>query len=608
MIIANNATYRGFITNYQSQNSKLQTSMARLSSGHGIIQPGEAPADLGISERFRAQVKNSEAADQIIQNAINMFQSTDAWLQEVHNILDRMSELAVGSADGSKSQADRKNLDLEFQQLKSEVARIAEAGKYNGLQVNGRTAVAAYDAHDHKIVYSQGDGSDVRDLGINFRDGNAAENGVKYAFESSAAGGSVGDYLFTADGKSLIYVAQKTVDALSARKTLMKLDLDSNTLQTVNLTSAGGASATTQARIVMDEKGRVWISDPSTTAAAASKNFNVKLLDTEAMSLDAGGSGLANDWAGGVSLASSFSDFTVYDDHIYYVERSGAGPLRFVKQSLFDQSNKRILVNDLSSSSYDLDAGETYAISADGQYIAFEDEDHATTGTMTVINTASGEKASIQVGTRTNSVHGLEFDANNNLYWSDTGGTSDENVIKRAQIQTGDKPKVVGMETIRKGNVGSFGAYNSAMAAMGTGLSVGGGSPAATYSFHVGPDENMSVDFVAADIRVSKLGISKLDVLSVEEARGAITKIANAVDNVANQRALLGSQVSRLNFIHSANQSYANNIASAESRIRDVDIAKETSRMTQAQIMSQTGISILAQSNSAQQNVLRLLQ
>lgn len=611
MIIANNATHRFFLSNYNSQNSKLQTSMARLSSGMRIIQPGEAPADLGISERFRAQVRSSEEAGRVIQNAINMFQSTDAWLQEVSNILDRMSELTISSADGSKSDADRANLELEFQQLKSEVARISEAGKYNGLQVNGKTAVATYDYHNHKIMYSQGDGAELRDLGINFRDGTSSDNNVQYAFESSATNGSVGDFLFTDDGKNLIYVAQKSVGSLSARQTLMKLELESNSITTVQMTSAGGTSANTQARLIMDDKGRVWVSDPSTATNSAVKMFNVKLLDSDDMSLDAGGSGATNDWAGGVSLASGFSNFAVHGDYVYYIERSGnvaAGKLRYVKQSLYDQTEKEVLLYDLSASTYNLDGGENYTISQDGQYLAFEDEDNSSAGTLVVINTDSGEKYTESVGTRTNSIVGLDFDANNRLYWTDTGSTSDDNSIKRVEIKAGAEPILGEIETLRTGQAGTFGSYASGMASRNMGLSVGGGTPAGDYRFHVGPDEGMSVDFQSADIQLVKLGISNLSVSTLDKAQAAIKPLQAAIDKVANQRAIIGSQVSRLNFIHSANASFADNIAAAESRLRDVDIASETSRLTNAQIMAQTGISVLSQANVAKQNVLRLLQ
>jgi flagellin len=609
MLISSNQTYKSFVSSYNMQNNKLTTSMSRLATGSKMVVPGDAPADLGISERFRAQIRNSEAATSVIQNAVNMFQTTDAFLQEVQNILNRMSELAVGAADGSKNQADRKNLDLEFQQLKQEISRISEDGKYNGLQINGNTAVSFYDSMTHKIKYTQGDGSDMRELDINFRDGGTASNGVAYAFESSAANGYVGDFLFTEDGKSLLYIAQDSVGALSARQTLMKLDIESNQISTVQLTSAGGMSANTQARIVMDEKGRVWVSNPAITTSSALKSFSVNLLNAEAMTLDAGGAGITNQWAGSVTLASTFSNFAAYDDYLYFIERSsGTGPLRYVKQSIFDSSDRSILINDLSGSSYDLEKGENYAISADGQFLAFEDEDNSTTGMMVVINTNTGEKATFQAGTRTNSITGLDFDANNRLYWIDSGNTSDENAVKRAKISTGDKPYIEDVEIIQKGNAGHLGSYNSAQAAKNMGLSVGGGSPASSYEFHIGPDRNTSVEFVSADVRLTKLGLSRLDVLSIDDAQVAITKIADAIDNVSNQRAVLGAQVSRLNFMQTVNASYTNNMSEAESRIRDVDIALETAKLTNAQIAQQTAISILGQNNSMKQNVLRLLQ
>lgn len=607
MIIANNATYKSFISNYNHQNSKLSTSMSRLSKGQRIVGPGDAPADLGISERFRAQIRNTEEAGRVIQNAINMFQTTDTWLQEIHSILNRMSELSIAAADGSKSQADRKNLDLEFQQLKSEVARISEAGKYNGLQINSKTAVSIYDTQDKKLYYTQSDGTDQRELAFSFRDGNTATNGVEYAFEASAQG-QIGDFMFTEDGKSLLYIAQKDAGAnVSARKTLMKLDIESNTLQTVMLTSAGGTSATLQARLIMDEKGRVWISDPDAQANSAAKQFNIRLLNIDEMTLDAGGTGATNKWSGGVSAASSFSNFAVHDDYIYYIERSAAGaPLRYVKQSIFDTSGREILLNDLSGTLYDMEIGEDYAISHDGQYIAFEDED--TAGTLVVINAFSGEKSELRVGTRANSIVGLEFDHNNRLFWTDTGGTSDENAMKTATIRSGDKPDIINAEVIINGNAGRFGVFNSANAALGFGFSVKGGSPAANYEFQVGADAGMDVSFEAADVRLVKLGISSLDVMSFENAKEAIGKVGKAIDLVANQRAVIGSEVSRLTFTYSANNGYGDNISQAESRIRDVDVARESSELTNAQVLTQVGTSILAQANQSKQNVLRLLQ
>ena len=596
-----------YVSDYKRQNSKLQTSMGRLSAGSRFTSPGEAPADLGISERFRSQIRNSEEASRVIQNAINMLQSTDSWMQEAHNILDRMGELAVAASDGSKSQDDRINLNLEFQQLKTEIARISEAGKYNGLQVNGKTAVAVWDTVLKRIIYSQTDGSDERRLGIDMRAGNTAANGLEFAFESSTTSGVVGDYLFTDDGKQLIYVAQRDSGTLiSAQKTVMKLELASNTLTRVSLTSAGGLSATAQARLVMDDKGRVWVSNPTANASTATGGYNVNLLNTTDMTLDAGGVGPTNDWGGGVTTASGFSEFAVHGDFLYYVDRSGTS-LNYVKRSLYDTTSKEVLISKIDDV-FDFEMGETYAISADGQYIAFEDEDNSQTGTLVVINAFSGQKASLQVGTRTNSIASLEFDANNRIYWTNTGGTADENAIKRATISFGDQPQIDTVRTIRLGNGGHFGAYDSTLAANNMGLSIGGGSPATNYEFQVGPDSGMQQSFTTGDIRLTKLGISTLDVLTLSNASESIDATTKAIDIVANQRAIIGSQVSRLGFTYSANDGYNNNISQAESRLRDVDFARESSELVSSQIMSQASISVLSQANLSRQAVLGLLQ
>ncbi|SCA62588.1 hypothetical protein SCG7109_AB_00500 [Chlamydiales bacterium SCGC AG-110-M15] len=601
MIIANNKTFKMFISDYTHQNSKLQTSMGRLSSGSRITSPGDAPADLGISERFRNQIRNSEEAGRVIQNAMNMLQSTDSWMQEAHNILDRMGELAIAASDGSKNQADRVNLDLEFQQLKTEVARISEAGKYNGLQINGKTAVSVWDSILKQIVYSQTDGSDTRDLGIDMRNGNTAANGFEYSFETAA--GSPGDFLFTDDGKQLVYVAQadNAAGTISAFKTVMKLDLESNTITTVQLASAGGASATIQPRLTMDDIGRIWVSNP---VNAAGDEYSVNLLDVNDMTLDAGGVAATNDWAGGVTLASGFSEFTIHGDSLYYVESSGTD-YNYVKRSLYDTTSTEVLMSDIATL-HDIEPGEAYALSGDGQYLAFEDEDNV--GTMVVINTFTNQKASLQVGTGINSIASLEFDSNNNIYWTDTGGTADENSIKRAKIKFGDNPELFDIRTVRTGNGGKFGAPTSALANNNMGLSIGGGSPATNYEFQIGPDTGMEVSYTTADIRLVKLGISTNDVLDIQSAQDAIKTTTRAIDIVANQRAVIGSQVSRLGHTESANDAYNNNISQAESRIRDVDFAKESSDLASAQIMAQASISVLSQANLARQAVLGLLQ
>ncbi len=783
MIIANNASFKLFVSDYNKQNSSLQTSMAKLASGQRMVGPGDAPADLGISERFRAQIRNSDEAGRVIQNGINMFSSSDSWLQQVQNMLDRMSELAISGSDGSKNAGDRENLNLEFQQLKQEISRISEAGKYNGLQVNGNTTVSTYDFTKNTIVYSQADGSDERDIGINLSEGGTAKNGAAYDFVGTGDtnGNIVGDYLFTDDGKNIVYINQDD------RQHVMKLDLRSDMVSTTaTLAAAGGTAFNSQMQLVMDEDERIWVSQAAGAGTATgTAGFTVGLLDANSMTIDNGGSG-STVWAGGVSTGSGFAEFAIHDDYMYYVRTDGtvytdrtlgtaaagtdradllfslgkdvvqmgefaisdsvgviantgyslsvsetvtlsditsstsvdltslsiykdatdaksgipsfdpgtttsqiqvfkqtagagayalltggggndytstastltlnaalnatdnltivfkgmsqsseisldaapnAGAItidyqrpnyQYVSQSLFDSSEVRVLVNDLDMENYadrvatDINRPvSTYTVSKDGLYLAWESNN----GEITVMNTTTQEESVITTGSSANqnTINALEFDSNNNLYWTNTGGTDNQNTVNRVNVEFGDKPEFSEIDIIKNSMVGHLGTENYGTTAtnlqqQGRGMSIMGGNPAANYTFQVGPDSGMDVEFSTANVEIVELGISRLDVLSIESSQHAIKALATALNTVSNERAVVGAQVSRMNFIHSANDAYKNNISQAESRLRDVDFASESAKLAKSQVMAQTSTAILAQANLSMQSVLRLLQ
>ena len=118
----------------------------------------------------------------------------------------------------------------------------------------------------------------------------------------------------------------------------------------------------------------------------------------------------------------------------------------------------------------------------------------------------------------------------------------------------------------------------------------------------------MMSTYKAADVDLANLGVGDLNVRSLDAAQTAIKDIASAIDKVANQRAVIGSEVSRLNFTYAANTSYGNNISQAESRIRDVDFAKVSTELVASQIAQQAAASMLSQNNSSRSIVLSLLQ
>ena len=131
MQVLNNTPAFNVWTNYSANVSNLRQSMSKLSSGLKIQTATDDPAGLAISQRLRAQARNSASAEQNIQNALSYSQTADSWLQKVHDILGRMGDLAVSASDGTKSSTDVDNLKVEFAQMQGQLSSIAGTSTYN---------------------------------------------------------------------------------------------------------------------------------------------------------------------------------------------------------------------------------------------------------------------------------------------------------------------------------------------------------------------------------------------------------------------------------------------------------------------------------------------
>ena len=114
-----------------STDVKLSQSLERLSSGLRINRAADDSAGLAISQRLRSQVEGLKMASQNAEQAKNMVQTAEGFLNEVHNMLGRMRVLAVQSAADTVTDDDRASLHAEFGQLRQEIDRIASAAEYN---------------------------------------------------------------------------------------------------------------------------------------------------------------------------------------------------------------------------------------------------------------------------------------------------------------------------------------------------------------------------------------------------------------------------------------------------------------------------------------------
>ena len=128
--------------NLNQSQSSLATSMERLSSGLRVNSAKDDAAGLAIAERMNTQVRGMNVAMRNANDGISFAQTAEGGLQEMSNMLQRMRELAVQSANGTNTDDDRANLDAEFQELDAEITRIASATQFNGSSVlnsNGST-------------------------------------------------------------------------------------------------------------------------------------------------------------------------------------------------------------------------------------------------------------------------------------------------------------------------------------------------------------------------------------------------------------------------------------------------------------------------------------
>ena len=126
----------------------------KLSSGYKINRAADDAAGLSISEKMRKQIRGLDQASANAQDGISAVQTAEGALTEVHDMLQRMNELAVQAANGTNSESDRQSIQSEIEQLTTEIDRVAETTKFNEtylLKGNGKTATMTISAKDAGI-------------------------------------------------------------------------------------------------------------------------------------------------------------------------------------------------------------------------------------------------------------------------------------------------------------------------------------------------------------------------------------------------------------------------------------------------------------------------
>ncbi len=136
MRIQHNIMAMGAYRNYTNNVSAMKKNLEKLSSGYKINRAGDDAAGLAISEKMRAQITGLETAQKNAKDGISLVQTAEGALTEVHDMLNRMVELATMSANGTyDNTTDRAQLQKEMDQLRTEIDRIADSANFNGINL-----------------------------------------------------------------------------------------------------------------------------------------------------------------------------------------------------------------------------------------------------------------------------------------------------------------------------------------------------------------------------------------------------------------------------------------------------------------------------------------
>ena len=594
MVVQHNMTAINANRYFGMNNTKLSKSLEKLSSGYAINRAGDNAAGLAVSEKMRAQIAGINQGVKNAQDGISMVQTFEGALTETDSILQRMRTLATQSANGTyQNDVDREAIQLEFDQLNDELNQIADTD-FNGVVVlnGGQMSDGAKADAAGNIDYTKQTRS-ATDLGSSKLFGTVDDS----MYNKTAA-----DALWTdtktsnlTDEIEITFTYKGETDGWVASKEGVSTTLKGNGGFTVE-----GDTAGTIANVVMDNSDHI-VGDTITlkfTGGAAKtqapENFGVTddtFKDEKALGIaspelavtitadkiDKNASSALETLESGVSINATY-------------EADGSVTKTTTGVTIGGKSVKDtwVQIGDGDSTLYakmTADGVVTFASKKDGKANVAADGDVNVIGTMTLHEAATKANGASAA---------LDF---------------------KVQL---DKPKYDGVDNydvsvVKKTNSVSVSDSNDASTATLTYKN--------NITLQVGARTKDSVNFTFAydsnglgklkadmDCSARGLGTDKLSLATQEDANAAIDKIDNALNKVSMVRGTFGAVQNRLEHKIDNLNTTSENLTSAESRIRDTNMAEEMMNFTKNQILSQASQSMLAQANQLPQGVLSLLQ
>ena len=525
-------------------------SMEKLSSGLRINRAGDDAAGLSISEKMRAQIRGLNQASTNAEDGISMIQTTEGALNETHSILQRMRELSVQASNGTNTDDDRTAIQEEIKQLTDEIDRIGNDTEFNTMKlIDGSMSAKKTAGTKNASVIGNSVGDTTSAV---------AKGGSAYgkAANSLDAVDVTKNNTVTVDGAKIDF--KITADRLNEYKAVSTNTTKVAELITKDINDAideyNTKNGTSVGKITAAFDGADKLNITSGTTGATSTIGSEKQGDANSLLTKLG---FGSDTAGVATVTGSEGKFTA----------AGAGAVDSI------------------------DAGDTSVVTIDG--IGLE---------VTWANT--GAQGAATDDDMTTMASKIQEDINASITAYNAKMPS-ESKLENVTVSVKDGSFVVESGSSKSSSSISFDKSTAASALGLSGQSSktqGGG-----VEFQIGANEGQTIKVTIDDMRAEALGIDKIDLSEQATAKEATTTIDNAIKKVSAQRANLGAVQNRLEHTINNLGTSSENLTSAESRIRDTDMAAEMSEYSKNNILQQAAQAMLAQAKSAPQSVLQLL-
>ena len=560
MRIQHNIMAMSAYRNYTNNVSAMKKNLEKLSSGYKINRAGDDAAGLAISEKMRAQITGLETAQKNAKDGISLVQTAEGALTEVHDMLNRMVELATQSANGTyDNETDRFQLQKEMNQLREEIDRIADSSNFNGIKLlDGSMAAGGAGAsnvsmtidNDAVLAAVTKSQKGVYEIDIsNFQiKGGAATGAVTAAFKI----GGVTVATVTAN----ITTAGEVKDAVT-------------TLATVATTvSIEGVSF-----VVGVNNGKITLTMAATPVEKFDGNMNVS-----------------------VEMSADDADFNTAETLAVTVKTPAqVAEIRKYAQAHFDLKDLKLADGaklTIGNTTY------TFAVGAKSEHknatnvidlTAFEKDDaNLAVEAAKKLSTAAAANGEFKVTSDNNS---------SKVYLTEKKGTT--TALNANSTIDYNKNDLQGTSAAKDGNWKGLVKFAGAASSGASGLTLQIGDTA---------DEFNQLKVNIGDTHCAALGIDAISIEDQTKAAKAIDEIKKAINTVSDIRGTLGATQNRLDHTINNLSVMTENIQDAESTIRDTDVAEEMMAYTKNNILIQSAQAMLAQANQVPQGVLQLLQ